>query len=67
MGDISDEILEESKKTILEFERLISKCDFHLVMSLMDTYIRNINKYWAKNMRQADDNNDARPSFSGIG
>lgn len=58
-GEISAEVLEESEKTILEFERLISKFEFHLVMSLMDTYIRNVNKYWAKNIRIADDNNDA--------
>lgn len=56
--EISFDILEESKKTILEFERLIYKCEFHLLMSLMDTYIRNINKYWAKNIRQAEANND---------
>jgi Methionyl-tRNA synthetase len=59
MGTISNEVMEESKKTILEFERLIYKREFHLVMSLMDTYIRNMNKYWAKNMRIAEDNNDA--------
>lgn len=62
-GDISKEVLEESEKTILEFERLISKYDFHLVMSLMDTYIRNVNKYWAKNIRIADDNNDSNLRF----
>jgi methionyl-tRNA synthetase len=28
-------------------------------MSLFDTYLRNINKYWANNIRQADLNNDA--------
>ena len=63
VGDISNEILEEAQKTILEFERLISKCDFHIVMNLMDTYIRNINKYWAKNIRQAEDNNDTDLRF----
>lgn len=58
-GDISVEIIEESQKTILEFELLIYKCDFHLVMNLMDTYIRNINKYWVKNMREAEKSNDS--------
>ena len=56
---ISEEIKKEAEKTILEFERIINKCEFHQVMNLMDTYIRNINKYWAKNMRQADDTNDS--------
>lgn len=58
VGDISNEILQESQKTILEFERLMIKCDFHQVMNLMDTYIRSINKYWAKYMRQAEETND---------
>jgi methionyl-tRNA synthetase len=50
--------MNESIKTILEFERLMAKCDFHLVMNLMDTYLRNINKYWSKNIREAENNND---------
>jgi len=35
------------------------KCEFHSIMNLLDTYLRNINKYWANNIRQADQNNDA--------
>jgi methionyl-tRNA synthetase len=27
-------------------------------MNLMDTYIRNINKFWSRNMKEADDKND---------
>ena len=56
--DIGIEVLEESYSTILEYERLMFKHDFHLVMNLMDTYIRSINKYWSKNMREAEDKND---------
>ena len=58
VGEIGEEILKESEKTILEYERLMYKCDFHIVMNLMDTFIRNINKYWSKNMREAEDNNN---------
>jgi methionyl-tRNA synthetase len=58
VGDISSDILENSKKVILEFEKLMYRCEFHLVMNLMDTYIRNMNKYWSKNIRQADNNDD---------
>jgi len=57
-GVINADILEESKETILEFENLMHKCNFHQMMNLMDTYIRNMSKYWAKNMRQAKDDND---------
>lgn len=63
VGDISQDVLEDSKNTILEYERKMAGCDFHLVMNLMDTYIRNINKYWAKNIKQADDTNDANLRF----
>ena len=58
VGEISPEVIKESRKTILEFERLMSKCEFHSIMNLLDTYLRNINKYWANNIRLADQNND---------
>jgi methionyl-tRNA synthetase len=58
VGDVSAEIAEESRKTILEYERLMSRCEFHLVISLMDNNIRNINKYWANNIRQAEQENN---------
>lgn len=60
VGDISSEILEESHNTILEFEKLMYKCDFHQAMSLMDTYIRSINKYWSKNIKEAEAGNDMK-------
>ncbi len=59
VGAVSPEILEESRQTILEYEKFMYKCEFHSIMSLLDTYLRNINKYWANNIRQADQNNDA--------
>jgi methionyl-tRNA synthetase len=62
LGSISEEVLTEAKSTILEYEKLMYKCDFHLMMSLMDTYIRGMNKYWVKMIREADkeDDNDLR-------
>jgi methionyl-tRNA synthetase len=51
-------VLEEAVTTILEYERLMYKYEFHIVMNLMDIYIRNINKYWSKNIREAEENND---------
>lgn len=56
--DISKEILNDSYNTILEYERLMYKHEFHLVINLMDIYIRSINKYWSKNIREAEDNDD---------
>ncbi len=57
-GEINADILEASKETIFEFENLMVRCNFHQMMNLMDIYIRNTSKYWAKNMRQAEDDND---------
>ena len=60
VGNISDEVLYESYQTILEFEKLMYKYEFHTIMNLMDTYIRNINKAWAKNMKVADETKDSK-------
>ena len=59
VGNISADVLEEANKVILEFERLMYKYEFHQVMNLMDTYIRNINKAWSKNMKQAEESGEA--------
>jgi methionyl-tRNA synthetase len=59
VGDISVDVMDESRKVILEYERLMYKQEFHSVINLLDNYIRNINKYWANNIRQAEQNNDA--------
>ncbi len=59
VGEIDQEIQNEAKQNILAYERLMVRCEFHQVMNLMDTYIRNINKYWAKNIREAEDKHDA--------
>jgi methionyl-tRNA synthetase len=58
-GIISNAVLDEANKVVLEFERLIYKYEFHQVMNLMDTYIRNINKAWSKNMKQAEESGDS--------
>lgn len=48
---ISDEIIEHACKTILEYEKLMWKMDFHLVVNLMDSYIRNITKFWSSKIK----------------
>jgi methionyl-tRNA synthetase len=60
VGEIDPEVLGESEKTILEYERLMHGCRFHSVMTLMDTYLRGANKYASRYIREADaGNNDA--------
>ena len=62
LGKVSDEVLRSAKEVVLKYERAMYKFEFHKVMSLMDEYIRNANKYWAKNIGEADkeDSNDMR-------
>lgn len=58
LGEIDEDVIIESKEVILKYERAMYMTEFHTVMSLMDTYIRNANKYWAKNIAEADKAND---------
>ncbi len=62
LGAVSEEVVKESKETILRYEQYMYRFEFHSVMSLMDTYIRNANKYWAKNIAVAEkeDNQELR-------
>ena len=62
VGELDEDVLKEAKETILKFERYMYRFEFHSVMNSMDTYIRNANKYWAKNIAIADkeDNNELR-------
>ncbi len=62
LGAISEEVAKEAKATILRYEQYMYRFEFHSVMSLMDTYIRNANKYWAKNIAVAEkeDNQELR-------
>jgi methionyl-tRNA synthetase len=57
-GEISREVLIESQKTVLEYEKFMCAHEFHSAMTLMDVYIRNINKYWAANSKKAEAEND---------
>ncbi len=58
VGEPSSEILAEARETILEYERLMYLFEFNGLMNLLDTYIRNANKYWVKNIGEADKSND---------
>jgi methionyl-tRNA synthetase len=57
-GEVDREVLAEAQKTVLEYERAMCAHEFHTVMTLMDVYIRGINKYWAANSKQAEAEND---------
>jgi methionyl-tRNA synthetase len=56
--EIGGTVLEEARDIILRYEKLMHDYEFHQVMNLMDVYIRNINKFWSKHIREADDKDD---------
>lgn len=54
VGDISPDVLAAADQAILDYERFMAERTFHLVMNLLDTYIRQINKYWSRMFRPAE-------------
>lgn len=58
VGTVSDAVLAESEKAILEFERHMYRQDFHRLTYVMDDYIRFLNKLWVNNAKQADKEDD---------
>ena len=59
VGEISSNIIEESKEAILTYERHMHNHEFHSVIYVLDSYIRNMNKYWVNNMKLADTSGDS--------
>ncbi len=53
-GEIDREVLLEAQKTVVDYEKAMCAHEFHLVMNVMDVYIRGINKYWAARMKTAE-------------
>ncbi len=58
LGEPDADVIAESEKAVLEYERFMYKFEFHQVTYVLDSYIRKSNKVWAKNMTEADKNND---------
>jgi len=57
-GKVSQNILDEAKEVILKYERHMFNHEFHRIFDLLDTYVRNSNKYYVNNIRIAENNND---------
>lgn len=56
--DISENILKDATTTILKYEKLMFDNKFHMVMYELDSYIRNINKYWVANIKTCENDNE---------
>ncbi len=55
VGKVRDEVLQGAKEAVLEYEQLMYKYEFHNVMNLLDSYIRDANKYWSAGMKEVKD------------
>jgi methionyl-tRNA synthetase len=58
VGDVSSNILGDAKTAILNFEACMSKHEFHNAISVVDNYIRTINKFWTEKMKEVKDSNE---------
>ena len=60
-GEVSEQVLKDATLTILKYEKLMFDNKFHMVMYELDSYIRNINKYWVARIKEAE-SDDAKLS-----
>ena len=59
VGEVSEEVRKAAEETILKYEETMYRFEFHNVINVLDTYIRQANKFWARNIGIADrENND---------
>ncbi|MBR0230424.1 MAG: class I tRNA ligase family protein [Erysipelotrichaceae bacterium] len=59
VGEVSEEVRKTAEETILKYEETMYRFEFHNVINILDTYIRQANKFWARNIGIADrENND---------
>lgn len=56
--EISEDILKSCTMTILKIEKLMFDNKFHMVMYELDSFIRNINKYFVANEKLAGDDDE---------
>lgn len=53
-GEIDEEVLLECEMSALKFEKAMMENKFHMCIYELDSFLRNINKYWVKNYDQND-------------
>ncbi len=57
---IDEEVMLECELCTLKFEKAMMDNKFHLCMYELDSFLRNINKYWTKNFVQDDKEKEAK-------
>lgn len=58
VGSINPEVTAELKNHILNYERFMAERKFHQVINVVDVLVRNINKYWVKEVNEALENKE---------
>lgn len=59
-SEIDEEVLNECEMTTLKFEKCMMENKFHMCMYELDSFLRNINKYWTKNFTSDDKTAEAK-------
>ncbi len=54
VAEISEDVMKMCEKAILDVEMFMNDKKFHQVYNALDVFIRNINKYWVKEVNGAD-------------
>ena len=57
-GEVSESIKTLVEEKVVEYERHMYNHEFHRIAYVLDAYIREINKYWANQIRIAESDND---------
>lgn len=58
-GEIDKQVSLECEMSVLKFEKCMMENKFHMCMYELDSFLRNINKYWTKNFNQEDKEKEA--------
>ena len=48
-GEPDDDVVKQGEMSLLKYEKFMKDNKFHMISYELDSYIRNINKYWVKN------------------
>jgi len=56
--EVSEKVLKECTQTILKYEKCAFENKFHMIMYELDSFIRNINKYWVAGCKGIEDDED---------
>lgn len=54
LGEVTENVRKDCVKTILKYEKLMMQTKFHMIIYELDTFIRNINKFYVSNSSDED-------------